>query len=168
MIERSMIHKTTALTLALGLVCAGALLAAGSSKKEEKGKAFELYNQGVELMQSGDFAAAQGKFEAALKEKSDFAEAHNNLAFCLRKQGEANYGQALEHYNRALELDPELAQAYMYRGVLYVLQGEEEKAKADHERLARLDRELADQLMQVIATGAEPEGLPGLAGRWDG
>lgn len=163
-----MLKKTTVFTLVLCLACAGAVLAKGTPKKEEKGKAFAFYNKGVDFMQSGDFAAAQAKFEAALTEKEDFAEAHNNLAFSLRKQGEANYQKALEHYNRALELKPTLAEAYMYRGVLYVLQGEEEKAKADHKRLTELDRKLADELMQVIATGEEPEGLSGLAGRWDG
>jgi len=160
--------KTIALTLTLLLAASAAALAAGSSSKAEPGEAFELYNRGVELMEKGKFDKAQKKFEAALAEKDDFAEAHNNLAYSLRKQGEDKYAAALEHYNRAIELDPELAQAYMYRGVLHALQGDEEEAKADHARLEELDRDLAEELMQAIATGEEPEGTSGLASKWQG
>ncbi|MDA8018303.1 MAG: tetratricopeptide repeat protein [Thermoanaerobaculia bacterium] len=160
-----MIRKTIIVTTAL-LLAATCAFAAGSKKKEEPAKWAESYNQGVDQMKAGDFAAAQKSFEAALAAKDDFAEAHNNLGFSLRKQGDAHRDKALEHYNRALELNPKLAEAYMYRGVLYVLLGDEAKAKADHNTLAELDGELAKALLQVIATGEEPEGTAGLAGTW--
>ena len=160
-----MFHKTAILTTAL-LLAATCAFAAGTPKKEEPADWAQTYNQGVDQMKAGDFAAAQASFEAALKEKDDFAEAHNNLGFSLRKQGEGNYKKALKHYNKALELNPKLAEAYMYRGVLYVHMGDEAKAKADHNTLAELDGELAEALMQVIATGEEPEGTAGLAGTW--
>jgi len=54
----------------------------------------------------------------------------------------------------------------MYRGVLYVLLGDEAKAKDDHNTLAELNPEYAEQLLQVIATGEEPEGDAGLTGAW--
>ncbi len=114
-------------------------------------------------MQKGDFAAAATKFQKALAEKPDFAEAHNNLAFSLRKQGKENFTAALQHYNKALELNPKLAQAYHYRGVLYVLQGNEAAAKADHAKLLELDRALADELLKVIASKEEPAGYGGAA-----
>lgn len=163
-----MIRNTTTLALAMLLVLATAAGAAGNSKKKEeaKGDAVSVYNEGVDLMKEGDCKAAAGKFQKAIQMKDDFAEAHNNLGYCLRKLGEARYGQALEHYNRALELKPDLAQAHHYRGVLYVLMGEEDKARQDHEALAELDRDLAEELLQVIATGEEPEGQSGVAPRW--
>ena len=160
-----MIRKTVLLTTAL-LFFASTAFSAGTPKKEEASQWAESYNQGVELMKTGEFAFAQEAFEAALAEKEDFAEAHNNLGFSLRKQGEDHYEKALEHYNRALELNPKLAEAYMYRGVLYVHMGDEAKAKTDHNTLVELDGELAEALMQVIATGEEPEGTAGLAGTW--
>lgn len=160
-----MLRKTAILTSAL-LFVATCALAAGSPKEDETDAWAESYNQGVDQMKAGDYAAAQASFEAALAEKEDFAEAHNNLGFSLRKQGAEHRDEALTHYNRALELDPELAEAYMYRGVLYVLMGDESKAKADHAKLAELDGDLADALMQVLATGEEPEGHAGLAGVW--
>ena len=94
------------------------------------------------------------------------AEAHNNLGYSLRKQGESKYAEALSHYNRAIELDVNLAEAYMYRGVLHMLMGNEEKALQDHRTLTSLDRKLADALQAAIASGEEPEGLEGLAQSW--
>lgn len=126
-----------------------------------KATADSVYNDGVKAMQKGDFAAAAGKFEEAIKLKPGFAEAHNNLAFSLRKQGKQNFAAALEHYDKALELNPKLAQAYHYRGVLHVLEGNEAAAKADHAKLLELDRELADELLKVIASKEEPAGYKG-------
>ncbi len=137
-------------------------LAAPSAPVEKpKMTAESLYNDGVAAMQRGEFAAAAKQFEASLKLDGTSAAAHNNLAFSLRKQGKANFAASLEHYNKAIELDPKLAQAYHYRGVLYVLEGNEAAAKADHAKLLELDRELADELMKVIASKEEPVGYKG-------
>src|SRR6201984_1567506 len=95
---------------------------AGSAKqpvRKDSDHSITIYNQGVELMLAKRFPEAQAKFEQAVKENPRFAEAHNNLGYTLRKQGAANYQKSLEHYNTAIELKPKLAEAYMYRGVLY-------------------------------------------------
>ncbi len=143
--------------------------AAESEKKEDDGgdAAVAHYNKGIDLLHEGDWAAAAKAFKKALKLDDEFAEAHNNLGYALRRQGEENYEAALKHYNRALELDSNLAEAYMYRGVLHVLSGDEEKARRDLEKLNELDRELGDQLLQVIASGEEPSGQAGVAAKWD-
>ena len=70
-------------------------------------------------MHANKFAEAQVKFQQALSENPKFAEANNNLAFSLRKQGPQNYSQALEHYNKAIQLKPNLAEAYEYRAVCF-------------------------------------------------
>lgn len=162
-------------TLPLLLALAGLLVvatvpagAAGSKKKKEPGAAQKLYNSGVDLMEAGDYPAAQSQFESALEIKEDFAEAHNNLAYSMRKQGAEHYEAARQHYDRAIELDPKLAQAYMYRGALSAIEGDETAAKADHAKLLELDVDLAAQLLAVIASGKEPEDLGGLAGSWQG
>ncbi len=159
--------RASALLLCLSLTVASAALAAPGKKKEAPETTAEsLYNEGVDLLTAGDYAKAADKFETAVEQRDDWAEAHNNLAYSLRRQGAENYDVALEHYNLAIELNPELAQAYHYRGVLHTLQGDEAKAKADHATLLKLDRELADQLMKVIASGEEPEGMAGASERW--
>ncbi|MCG8462768.1 MAG: tetratricopeptide repeat protein, partial [Holophagales bacterium] len=144
-----------------------AAFAAGTAKKEEPEDSAETaYNAGVEQMKAGNWADAAKHLGEAVEMKGDFAEAHSNLGYCLRKQGAEHYKVALKHYNRAIELDSKLAQAYHYRGVLHALAGDEALAKADHATLMDLDRELADELMAVIASGEEPEGHNGAVG-WD-
>jgi Flp pilus assembly protein TadD len=66
-------------------------------------------------------------------------------------QSPANRALALQHYDRALQLKPDLAQAYMYRGVLFTQMGDLDRARADHARLLKLDRALATKLERVIA-----------------
>ena len=162
-----MTRKSLTLATLLFLAFGSQLWAAAAPKKDDDGKAaHNHYNKGVDLLESGDYAAAQKAFEKAIKAKEDFAEAHNNLGYVLRRQGEENYKAALEHYNHALDLDPKLAEAYMYRGVLHALSGDEDSARKDLEKLNELNRELGDHLLQVLASGEEPEGHAGASARW--
>jgi tetratricopeptide (TPR) repeat protein len=118
-----------------------------------------IYNQGVALMHEKKYPAALVDFEAAVKAKPDFAEAHNNLAYCLRLEGPAKYSEALVHYNKAIQLDPILAQAYEYRGVLFVKMNRKNDAEKDLAKLKQLDPKLASKLQYAIDNnGQEKEG----------
>jgi Tfp pilus assembly protein PilF len=130
-------------------------------------RAISTYNEGVSLMREKHYAAAQEKFEQALALDEMLAEAHNNLAFSLRQQGTHNFAQSLQHYNRALELKPDLAQAYMYRGVLFTQMGDLASAHADYEQLLRLNPALAARLERIIAGADERDEYDGLAGAYE-
>ena len=104
-----------------------------------------------------ELGRAERQLRRALRQQEEFAEAHNNLAFVLRKQGEDHFAEALQHYNRAIELNAELAEAYMYRGVLYVHMGDAAAAEADREILEALNSSLAAELRWVIDHGHEKE-----------
>jgi len=126
-------------------------IGAGSAKqavREDSDPAITICNQGVELMLAKRFPEAQAKFEQAVKENPRFAEAHNNLGYTLRKQGAANYQKSLEHYDIAIELKPKLAEAYMYRGVLYTEMGRKSDAQADLATLQKLNAQLARDLAE--------------------
>ena len=156
-------------TMIVALAFSGSVaLAAGSSSRPAKDTrpGVSQYNSGVKLMKKGQYQKAQEKFQAALAKNPNMAEAYNNLGYSLRKQGPENFDEALRHYNRAIELNVNFAEAYMYRGVLYMLMGNEDKALEDHRTLTRLDRKLADALQAAIASGEEPDGLEGLARSW--
>jgi tetratricopeptide (TPR) repeat protein len=129
-------------------------------------RAVTAYNAGVKLLLDRRYADAQRKFEEALTADEGLAEAHNNLAFSLRMQSAANRDRALKHYDRALTLKPRLAQAYMYRGVLFTQMGDLARARADHATLLTLDRNLAARLERVIAGAGRDEG-DGVAGQYD-
>ena len=129
--------------------------------------AVAAYNDGVKLMVEKRYAAAQLKFEEALAADERLAEAHNNLAFSLRMQGTHNRERALRHYDRALELKPDLAQAYMYRGVLFTQLGDMARARADHIKLLTLDRQLAARLERIMAGGGGRDEDDGLTPQYD-
>ncbi len=128
--------------------------------------AVRLYNEGVGHLLERRFAESQRLFEQALALDDSLAEAHNNLAFSVRMQGAQNFDRALRHYNRAIELKPTLAQAYMYRGVLFTQMGDMARAKADHAKLLSMDRALADKLENAIA-GAGRDDRAGIASQYD-
>jgi len=133
---------------------------AGSSGKpvvKAESPAVAAYNEGVALMKAKQFARAQEKFDQAVKQDPGFAEAHNNLAFCLRKQGSQNFQKSLEHYNRAIALKPNLAAAYEYRGILFVQMGRKAAAENDLATLRKLNSRLAGDLEAYIKTGKEDE-----------
>ena len=115
------------------------------------------FKEGVALMNAKKFASAQVKFEQALKANPNIAEAHNNLAYCLRKQSPENFASSLEHYNTALKLNPKLAQAYEYRGVLFVELGRKADAEKDLATLKQLDPKLANALQTAIKAGKDTD-----------
>lgn len=150
---------------ALLLVAVLTLPATSHALFSKKKTSFETYNEGVRLLRERKFVDAQAKFEEVLKRRK-MAEAHNNLAYCLRKQGAKHFDEALVHYNRAVQLRPELPEPYMYRGVLYVQLGRLEDARSDLAKLEALSAQLAVELQWVIENGREkePERFFGVSG----
>lgn len=130
-------------------------------------RAVRLYNDGVTSLLARRHAEAQGLFEQALALDGSFAEAHNNLAYVLRMQGPQNFAAALTHYDRAIVLKPDLAQAYAYRGMLFVQQGDLARARADLQRLLQLDARLAPGLQRAIDAGTAGEDRSGITGQYE-
>ena len=146
------------LTVSIILFSAVTAFAAGSKSVEPAvSKDIRYYNKGVELMLDKKFSKAETQFRKSLEANEAFAEAHNNLAYTLRKQGPAHFDEALAHYNRAIELKPELAEPYMYRGVLFVQMGDKSSALADHQKLLGMNSSLAPELEYVVVNGREKE-----------
>ena len=106
------------------------------------------------------FAQAEGKFEQAVKLDPGFAEAYNNL-HQRSQQGPANFQKSLAYYNKAIQLKPKSAEAYMYRGVLYTQMGRKADAQADLVLLKKMNGHLAKELEQFMQTGKEDDELYG-------
>ena len=130
-------------------------------------RATRLYNDGVAALLARRHADAQALFEQALALVETFAEAHNNLAYVLRMQGPQNFTASLAHYDRAIALKPTLAQAYAYRGMLFVQQGNLVRARADLQRLLQLDARLAPGLQRAIDAGTAGEDRSGVTGQYE-
>jgi len=125
------------------------------SRQEVGDSVFKVYNQGVALMHTKNFAAAQIKFEQAIRDNTNFAEAHKKLGFTLRQQGPQNYSKALEHFNKAIQLKPTMAEAYEDRGLLLAKMGRKAAAEKDLVTLKKLNPKLADEFEGFLKTGKE-------------
>lgn len=65
--------------------------------------------------------------------------------------------QAIKECDRALEIAPNFAQAYIYRGELYDELGQSEQAIADYQRAVQLDPESEDAWDNLLSIEAEIE-----------
>jgi tetratricopeptide (TPR) repeat protein len=65
---------------------------------------------------------------------------------------------ALEHYNRAIQLKPNLAQAYEYRCALLLKMGRKSAAEKDLATLKTLIPGLAVELERAMKKGKEASG----------
>jgi tetratricopeptide (TPR) repeat protein len=162
--------KRFAIALMLMFVPVSLATAAGSPPiKSTVSNDEKIYNAGVALMMDKKFNKAEKQFRKSITLNERFAEAHNNLAYTLRKQGSKHYDEALKHYNRAIALKPGLDEPYMYRGVLYVQTGKKSLALQDHSTVAARNSPLAEELQFVIENGREkePEQFFGVSRRVD-
>lgn len=162
--------KTFMIALAFTLISVSLATAAGSpSVKSTASEDIRIYNKGVKLIMEKKFSKAERQFRKALALNESFAEAHNNLAYTLRKQGPVYYDEALKHYNRSIDLNPSLDEPYMYRGVLYIQMGNKNLALADHKTLVNRNSPLATELQFVVENGREkePEQFFGVSRRID-
>lgn len=131
---------TAALALALP---AGAALAAatggGSSGNSSGSSSGSSYSATEELaaavaeIEAEDYAAAIEILDEVIAHESGNADAHNYLGYSHRKLGHTD--DALEHYRRALQIEPNHIGANEYLGELYLELGDLEKAE---QRLAVL------------------------------
>lgn len=133
--------------------------ALSSSLVGASSRAGRLYEEGRRLSDQGDAAAdpaarrqayaqAVAQFEEALLLEADSAQIWNELGYALRAQGKVD--QALNAYDRALDLHPGYGPALEYRAEAYLAKKQLGKVKAAYMQLFREDRRLADHLAAAI------------------
>lgn len=92
------------------------------------------YTKAAKLVEAGDYAGAVPLLRKAVVTDSSNADAYSLLGFSHRKLGDVE--AALDHYVKALALEPEHRGANEYLGELYLELGHLDKAR---ERLDVLD-----------------------------
>ena len=100
--------------------------------------AASYYSRGLEQEQSGRLTDAIQSFEAALKIKPDYADAHNNLGVLLtRIPGRER--DALPHMEAAVRLEPNNAEAHVNYGIaLANIAGDVPRAIAELQKAQKL------------------------------
>lgn len=96
----------------------------------------QLFNQGVEALQRGDYDRAATCFGTAFTRDPNFAPAYNGLGLVLMNLGAMP--EALERYNTAIRIAPDFASPYINRGIVLRAMGRREEALASLERAIAL------------------------------
>lgn len=109
-----------ALVLVLALVLSSALSAdfARADLPEAKGTESPNVEAGRKAIEAKDYKVAVKHLIKAVEEAPDNADAHNMLGYAYRNVGV--FDKSLEHYQRALKLDPNHRSAHEYLGELYL------------------------------------------------
>lgn len=109
----------------------------------------------LEAKRDALFEKAAKRFEAAIKAKHDFAQAHGSLGYALRRLG--RYDESMQAYDTALGINPNYPAAIEYRAeALLGLDRVPEALKA-YERLAVISAEHAAELLAAVKTWAGDE-----------
>ena len=109
---------------------------ANGSNPDKKAKAIDEYNKALD------------KFTEALSNKGDMVEAWDNVGYVHLRLG-AN-AEAVDDYNHALALKPDLEDAVAHRAEAYLALDRLDDAKAAYMDLFNHSRPLADQLMLAM------------------
>jgi tetratricopeptide (TPR) repeat protein len=129
-------------------------IAASAPTTEKKNIALEKANDA--------YGRALDQFTEALSNNADMYEAWNDVGYIHLRLGA--YREAVDDYNHALALKPDLLEAIEHRAEAYVATDHVEDVKSIYMDLFNHDRALADQLMVamqqwVTAHRADPNGM---------
>ena len=144
------ISDTIRLTFSLTLA---APAAKGPAELSGNDKAILAYNAGVEKLKAGDLAGALPRFEEAVKENPELAEAQGALSEVYLEL--KRYGDALAAADRYVALKPNDARGLRDRYDALKAAGDGEKAKEALEALRVADPKSPETAVRFFNEGAE-------------
>jgi len=97
---------------------------------------------------SKSYRSAAGSFERAVRKNPMMHEAHSDLGYCLRKQGD--FEAALTAYDRALEIQPNYAEAIEYRAEAYLGLNRLDEAQQAYMMLFKGQSDQAPALLEAM------------------
>ena len=87
--------------------------------------------------------------------RTDQRRAHEELYIGRTDQSKKRYRQAIEHYTKAIELNPQMARAYYNRGNANSALGEYEEALKDYSEAIQLDPDYSDSFFNRANANAD-------------
>ena len=100
------------------------------------------YEKGVQLKEAGDLAGAESCFRKIVEQHPDLPDPRHSLAVVLQMQRRP--GEAIEHYNAAIDLDPDFKQAMYNLANALVELGRPQQAAVYARKLIQRDAAHAD------------------------
>lgn len=98
------------------------------------------------------FRKASRRFDVAVENKSDFAQAHGSLGYALRRLG--RFEEAMGAYDKALQINPNYSPAMEYRAEALLGLGRVAEAQEAYEKLTMISAEHAAQLLTALGAWA--------------
>lgn len=152
--------STVVLALLAGPAATDIAVADDSPPPMDEGEARDVGEGALQkaraLIESEDWNGALAELEGAQTALPEEADVYNLMGYANRKL--KRYGFALNHYRRALKLDPKHKGALEYLGELYVETGKLDLARETEQRLARLCPSGCEELDDLRAAIAEKAG----------
>ena len=108
----------------------------------------KLLNQGIALLEGGQYDRAIAIFDEALEINPRYAEAYNFRGVAYDEKGQ--YDKAISDCNKAIEINPGAAEAYLYRGVSYFYKKEYEKAWNDVHKVQNLGLQVDPEFLKAL------------------
>ncbi len=102
----------------------------------------QSYQAGNRFFEDGDYRQALGEYDAALQEHPDAAYIIRAKARSLMQLGRNE--EALQWFEKAINLEPYFGGVYANRGILHDRMGNYEAAVADYEKSLQLDESVAE------------------------
>ena len=109
-------------------------------------------NLGITLNDLGEYQAAVTALKQANELRKNWLFAVNELGIAYRKLND--YGNAVKQFERAVEIDDKYAIGYFNLGEAQLRSGNAKGAKKSHEKLKKLNKNLANAL-EVMILGAK-------------
>ena len=106
------------------------------------------YDAGYRQLKAGQCREAIRSFKRVIRVNKQHAMAYTNMAYCYRKLNK--YKRAVKLYNKALAIEPNLAEAHEYLGGALLALGKVAEAKKHLAILEKLDPKLAAELRADI------------------
>jgi len=105
------------------------------------------FNLGLAYRMSGDYKNAIESYKEAIRIKPYF-KTYNNLGVAYETSGD--YKNAIESYKEAIRIKPDYTLAHYSIALAYSHEGNHDKALEEHNILMKLDKELANKLLDEI------------------
>ncbi|WP_242062141.1 TIGR03032 family protein [Nostoc punctiforme] len=99
------------------------------------------FHKGKQLVEQGDFLAAIGCFQQALRWRSGYIAAYNQLGNALQRLGRLE--EAVATYQQIILLNPKVTQAHCNLGAIWQIQGKTDQAIAAYQQAIQLQPDFA-------------------------
>jgi len=106
------------------------------------------YNLGVVYTELGRYTEAVEAYKLAIRIQPDFAPAYHNLGAAYHELGRIT--EAISAFKEAIRIQPDFAEAHYGLGIIYLMLEDRGSALDQYKILKDLDKDLANQLFNLI------------------